>query len=518
MERNHILVWIILFFFCEACAFKNPSVGKPGNDEPVNPRGESSPNTNPSDIPIGPDSMQMNLDWKESESNQQAHHLSRLVTQLPDQPKEYFLSTPLTLSAVVPDEVELLLKLPPFVEKTAGDLTISVRANSSDLSLVSSAIETLPNRLPYQVENGLAQVKLKLRGIRSLLSDTEQQKSYFSIEVRLALTGLKLGTLNFTLATPPKSVVLEQRTLTQYDRSIRILGPDLRQVESPTTTLELIQVIEVSNYGHDAISVEMPVMLTGSLGQKRTWTSPRFSELCEAAQDTQSLDVTFSKVFYLFPFQEGLQENWVKWMAESNIVFTLSANNSKLIGIYAQNDNSHAKLGQQIKEAQPAEYSMAHPVQTVSVPSSCDFGCMSPNTSRPFEDQCKNIPASESSHLGACQQRLAACLPCIHRWFNRPTHEVDIEWGNDCNQCHALELQEEYINIIEYDGRLACYHDWQKRINTSESMLKGYQVGNVILNLDIDKKNSLVRFAHSNKLDDPEGRSISFLKASTIQD
>jgi hypothetical protein len=523
MIRKSVIILTIVLF-STACAWKGPEIKaeQKKQEEEKSQLPSTSPKTKE---PLAKPAQEIDfsIQWKSSTVEGGYQKLTRKISERNDVPKDFYLDRPITLSAIVPTEVDLDFNVSKLNLNLNEEFTIVGKTDSFDLILKNSALSIVPDHVLVESVDNEDHLKLILGGLRNIFSDLDQQKAFITLDLRYAKTNLKAASIFLSLVTPPKRVLFEQLPLSELDPGHKLSALDLNKLQSPAKKLELIQLIKTQNRTGENIVIEIPARLNGKLWQKRRWYNPQprmkgtvfvDKELCLDTTDEKNRDYTFAEQFYILPLSAELKENWISVLTDNKGILSIAAGQEKLFGLFAENSKSETPLKKALNESRATEhythnYRREATMQTIN--TKCDYGCYQAQNYPRFFTQCEEISADQPDWKTQCQERVSACSACVQ--LRLPGSYTTI-WDTICNQCHALETLEGINQIFDYHGIRACDQWGTKALQTKQATW-GEIADPVVLDLDSEEIRALVRFDYLDRNSDPEGRKFAFLKASS---
>ena len=209
--------------------------------------------------------MALSIEWPSSVEGKPAQKINRTLSEKKDLSKDFYLDAPVTLSAMVPDEIGLDLqvgKLNPHLDET---IVLSIKADSSDLTLKENSVVVSSDHLLVELVNEEPHLVFKIQGLRNALSDKDQQKLYVTVDLRYSKSNLKFATIYLTLVTPPKRIYLEQKAVSEIKRGPGIESLNIKELQSPAKKLELIFLLLI-----EQMELYNPLKIFSLLQQKNS--------------------------------------------------------------------------------------------------------------------------------------------------------------------------------------------------------------------------------------------------------
>jgi hypothetical protein len=528
MTYKYAVISVFLIFL-NACAWKAqdlPGAPPSENKETFQLASENEGKEAKDIKALLPKQLDVLISWEGSTEEGRILNLKRTISEKNDVPKEFYLDRPVTLSAIVPNEVDLDFNISRLSLKPDETILISGKVDSSDLTLKNNPLSVFPDHALIDLVGEESHLKVKVSGIRNVLSDSEQEKAFITLDFRHSKTTLKVASIYFSLITPPKRVLFDQIRLSKLPQGHYLNALDLGVLQSPAKKLELIQVIKSQNRTGEAIVVEMPTRVAGKLWQKRRYFRPQprikgldflDEELCLDTSDETNRDFVFSENFYILPLSPELRDNWVSILTEDLGTLSIPAGQDKFFGIFADNPQNGTSLKTILKESGLDEY-YTHQYRWMperkTINTKCEFGCGEAQNYSRFFTQCEEIPIDHTEWIDQCKERVAACEACVKL---RALGSYSMVWSPICNQCHSLETIEGKNQIFDYHGMRAC-SSWQMKVLETKQAIWGEVVEPVELSLDRSVIKAFVRFNYSERIIDPEGRHFDVLKDSSSLD
>ena len=502
-------------FLClfNACAFDD-KVSSPTPGKHTESPAPKAPETKTPDSKVT-ETPKLQITWDTGQSTERS--IKRNIQIKKDRPSDLFAENPITIPSYIPDA--LLIKIPwlPIPAIKSGKTVVPI------VHVRQDSLTNKPFDLPVQESSvtfqfsakGPSDIEFTILGFKGLLScsnDKIEQKLFMTLELKFPESDSQTATVDLIFMTPPAFLEFNQWTLEQYESKDSTLPNEIKLLKTGNSQLSLLQILEIQNRSDQTLSLDVPVKIKAKLTQA-VIDHPAVidADLCVDQEEDRNLEEVLLDSIVVFPFNQSIGKDWYRWLEQGAINVRITPHNKMLFAIYGQQMEPVRKpLVNLLNERRSSVYMKAHPLKSAEIMLGCDFGCIWPNTSPAFEKHCDNL---QSPFRENCNQRVAACLPCIKRFFDRPDRNNPVEFGNDCNQCHLLEYQEK--DPFSYDRLGACVQGWRIRPSSEKTIQYGYEFREISLN--VEYASAKVRYGHSTPDEDPSFRYVRFLKKSSVQ-
>ncbi|MBI2712603.1 MAG: hypothetical protein HYX41_07110 [Bdellovibrio sp.] len=483
---------------------------------------ETQPNS-PKPVASNPSSPEVKgptftMEWAMTEATNNVYTLTRSILMKEGYEPIFKLNGPLTLHEYHKDSVQITLsnlpvKLKAQTTRIKPILKVGIKENALDAP--PAGMRITPDPISYQIGgNGLSNIQFTLSGINTLLPDSSDNEArmYVSVDF-LGDSKADKFTVEFLLTTPPSKFAFVQKSLNEYERTLT-LPEEIKYMESDSTKLSLIQVVEVTDLSDQPIAIELPTKVTGKLSQKRIWTDPQYGEfaktVCYDMPKTVETNEVYSTDFILLPLSMDLTATWKELLKNESNDLQVTPGEKNLFGVFATPTKFYEKdFKSLLKNRSPKEFAKNNPVQTVTIDIACNFDCASFNLSDRFKNQCSNTPPSDGTNSRkSCETRVSNCLSCF---------KATGPFKSICGSCRTDELVYE-PDIESYKGEYACLSGWKKTPTKSKQAKKGTELGPILLEITDSNVMSYFRYANLPKKDDPSSRTDYILLKSTVQD
>ena len=478
-----------------------PSETKPSESKPANPK--------PSDIP------KIHLTWDLGQPSERS--VKRNLFTRKDRPNDLVAENPITLPESAPDALVIKVPyLPIVLAKTSKVVVPAVHARLDALTNKPFELPVQESSVVFQNSSkGPADIQFTVLGLKGLLGTSKEaaeQKLFLNLELKFPESDSQTVSIDLIFMSPPAFLEFHQWTTEQYESKNATLPNESRVLKTRGIQLSLLQILETQNHSEQTLSFEILVKIKARLLQTMIYhpaiTDP---ELCLDQEENRTTEYPILDSIAVLPFSLPMEKSWFRWLEQGSINLLIPPNNKILLGVYGwQMEPIRKPLLTLLNERRSSVYMKTHPLRSAEINLGCDFGCSWPNSAPAFEKQCST--AQGSSH-DVCTQRVATCLPCIKRNFDRPNRDNPVEYGEDCNQCHLLEYQEKFP--FDYEGHLACSQGWVKRPFSKKTIQYGYETREI--SLEVESASAKVRYGHTAPDEDPSFRFIRFLRKSFVQ-
>jgi|GEM_PF-1633179 len=243
-----------------------------------------------------------------------------------------------SLPVKVPEEIFLNLNLAQDPQSLGGAQVSGAFTTGADLKDKHISVDLL-DTTPAEIGTLL---RLRLTGLNHLFRENEEQRVYFSLEIKSKNGSTIL--IEWTLSTPP-SRLTRLKTDPHSGRSAQKPEPlkSLQQLKSQAESLELIQHVEFRNDSFEQMNLQIPLKNHGiiRLRGKRFWAEkaessptpiPRYEQ-----KETEEIH-DFEGVFFIFPLTDDLPTRWTGITQSQLNSIKLNPGQTILLGIYATAD------------------------------------------------------------------------------------------------------------------------------------------------------------------------------------